>query len=343
MEWIAEHKTGKARARQAVLVLLGLVLILTVSPKQASAEIHIPFDPHVYEIDVIKPATSTEEGLRRVSCKVCLYSYMQVVPAGGHAWGPWLTDVAATCTTPGNAYRLCETHVESVHYEQKVLPALSSTGTHTDHVVSQTPVTCTSEGIYNYQCSVCGVAHTQLVAPLGHLWGEWTIDTNPGATTDGLRKRICTRDGSHVEYATIPPTGKSDEETPTPVPTPETPTPPSPTEPDAPWRSPGTVLNEPEIFQNAQAEEVTIPPVGEPPVRNREPERESEPAEIELPGFSFDLFGAPNTFDAAMATIDLLILAAFVPLLIPLFYQRRWIQQKRALVRAMSERPLSER
>ena len=43
-----------------------------------------------------------------------------------------------------------------------------------------------------------------LLPELGHDFGEWTVEKEPTATEEGLEKRVCRRDPSHVETRAIP-------------------------------------------------------------------------------------------------------------------------------------------
>ena len=66
--------------------------------------------------------------------------------------------------------------------------------------------TCTTTEIRYNKCTRCGTQSgtTKTKDALGHSWGEWTttLEATPYAT--GSKKRICSRNSSHVETVTIP-------------------------------------------------------------------------------------------------------------------------------------------
>jgi uncharacterized repeat protein (TIGR02543 family) len=77
-----------------------------------------------------------------------------------------------------------------------------------DYAAAVTPPTCTTPGHTTYTCRICGDVYTgAATAALGHDWGGWTVVTAPTATADGLAKRVCRRDPTHVETQAIPATG----------------------------------------------------------------------------------------------------------------------------------------
>ena len=65
--------------------------------------------------------------------------------------------------------------------------------------------TCTKSGrSEKRKCTVCGkVYEGDLLAALGHNWGEWKVVKKPTATSEGLEERICKRDHNHKETRII--------------------------------------------------------------------------------------------------------------------------------------------
>lgn len=78
--------------------------------------------------------------------------------------------------------------------------------------------TCTEDGVKeHYECEDCGEwfwdanAQNSISDPdetalekTGHNWGEWVIVDEPTTEKEGLAKRVCTEDSSHVETKTLP-------------------------------------------------------------------------------------------------------------------------------------------
>ena len=65
-------------------------------------------------------------------------------------------------------------------------------------VVNAKDATCTEDGYTgDLACTVCGevVEYGEVVAALGHNWGEWTVVTPAGDTTPGEETRTCSRCG----------------------------------------------------------------------------------------------------------------------------------------------------
>ena len=56
----------------------------------------------------------------------------------------------------------------------------------------------------------CDYSETHTIWAYGHAWGAWTTVTEATCGADGLKKRVCGRDGSHVETEPIPATGNHD-------------------------------------------------------------------------------------------------------------------------------------
>ena len=67
--------------------------------------------------------------------------------------------------------------------------------------------TCTEGGLTVEVCLTCGEERRTTSEPLGHDWGDWTVEKNVTCGEDGVEKRVCARAASHVETRTIPATG----------------------------------------------------------------------------------------------------------------------------------------
>ena len=70
--------------------------------------------------------------------------------------------------------------------------------------------TCTERGYTEVFCIICGDSYIEpgeYVDALGHDWGPWETVREATETQDGLKRRVCRRDASHVEEERIPATG----------------------------------------------------------------------------------------------------------------------------------------
>ena len=116
--------------------------------------------------EVTKAPTCTEDGERTVTCSVCGYRQTEELPALGHS--------------PAAAVR-----------------------------DNETTATCTEMGRYDevITCESCGkeLVRTKKESPaLGHDWGEWTVIQAATGEHDGVMRRVCRRDGTHMEEKIIP-------------------------------------------------------------------------------------------------------------------------------------------
>jgi hypothetical protein len=195
--------------------------------------------------EVVRPATCTSIGLKRIYCTRCGQTVStEDIPMTAHIPGAWEVTVAATCTSTGTQIQKCINCGTVVNTQ--TIPAKGHTWT--AWVVTKQP-TCTAPGEQSRNCSVCGAIETQPygnmlghsfgawqavtaatcttpgterrtcvrcgieetrdVAALGHLWAEWLITKSATCTETGIRTHTCRRDTNHVEREEIPALGHS--------------------------------------------------------------------------------------------------------------------------------------
>lgn len=326
------------KVRLAVAAVLSIVLGLTTFQGSAHAEIIYKDDPHIYRAEVITPHTSTQEGLRKITCVVCGHSFTQVVPTSGHSWSEWRTNIAATCTSEGSLYRVCNTHLEAPHHEEKTTPRLSSKGVHSYSFQGGVSATCTTDGDETYVCSTCGDVNRVFTPPLGHVWGEWIVEYEATETEDGRQKHVCDRDASHAEYLTVhatgatvnPPRGTGGPSVSDPAPD-EVPDEPAPS-PEAPV--------DPEEVESVGEEDTEVgQEVGIPDeIMKEEKEDLPVPQGVEIPSFEYDFFTfRPNSFDLVVGAADLLMLLIFAPLALPITRQWIWVRRRRKIAKTLQD------
>ena len=130
---------------------------------------------HSYSSTVATPATCASTGVRIYTCATCNHTYSEEIPKdpANHTDLRAVAAVPATCTASGNtAYRYCS-------------------------------------GCGNYYNSAGSAQITEAsiaVAPLGHSYGDWIVDTPATETAAGRKHKTCVRCGD-TQYATIPATG----------------------------------------------------------------------------------------------------------------------------------------
>ena len=66
--------------------------------------------------------------------------------------------------------------------------------------------TCTETGVTTHTATYDGHTEikTEIVEALGHDWGEWIVITEPTNEEEGLERRVCSHDETHVEERAIP-------------------------------------------------------------------------------------------------------------------------------------------
>ncbi len=77
-------------------------------------------------------------------------------------------------------------------------------GYHKESVNTVFP-TCTEAGYMEYTCNECGYYEKQSSGdPLGHDYGDWKVATPATYDKAGQERRVCSRDGNHIETREIP-------------------------------------------------------------------------------------------------------------------------------------------
>ena len=150
---------------------------------------------HTWDDGEVKTAaTCTEPGEMLYTCEVCKETKTEVIPATDHNWGEGVVTTEPTCGKDGVMTYTC-----SVCQETKTEP-IPATGKH-DYQEDVIPATCTEPAMAGKVCTVCGAAEGELKPvegsePLGHDW-ELVEDAEDAVaatcTTDGLAVSVCRR------------------------------------------------------------------------------------------------------------------------------------------------------
>ena len=107
-----------------------------------------------------------------------------------HDYGEWIVTKEATCTTPGEAYRVCK--LDSEHVETKATELAAHTY---GEYVSDGKVTCTTNGTKTATCSACGYKNTVLENAIGHSFTTYIPGGEATCTTGAPEIAVCDREG----------------------------------------------------------------------------------------------------------------------------------------------------
>ncbi|MBR6706964.1 MAG: hypothetical protein IKI84_09820 [Clostridia bacterium] len=108
--------------------------------------------------------------------------------------------VAPTCTAPGAASYRCRLCGKSVSQ------SIPSPGHAWGSLRVEYPGTCVQRGMNYRICEKCGKKEYKYGSYGDHVWGPWETVKMPVKGTEGLRRRVCLYDASHIETAPIPAT-----------------------------------------------------------------------------------------------------------------------------------------
>lgn len=174
----------------------------------------------------VTAATCKAEGVRERVCNDCGEKQTESIEKLPHTFGEWAVEKEATCYAEGEQSRVCSACnyedkqtikklPHTVVIDNKVDPTCSQEGlTEGSHcgvcaqvLVKQVKIkklphsytdwnivnasTCTTEGLKNRTCSVCGDVDEQPVDKLPHEYGDWQITKEPTCYAEGTQQREC--------------------------------------------------------------------------------------------------------------------------------------------------------
>ena len=153
----------------------------------------------------VTKATCTEKGLEKRDCNRCDYSEERetaIDPDNHYAETFYTVDEKADCEKDGKKSHHCE------RCDKSLDEVVISKRNHVyDNGVETKAPTCTEDGVKTFTCTneetneykACTHSYTEVIPATGHDWGEWETETPATCETDGLEKRICKNDASHIE------------------------------------------------------------------------------------------------------------------------------------------------
>ena len=168
-------------------------------------EVTIEKKPHTWVKGTVHAPTCLDDGYTEYYCSKCsARKNDDVTSALGHDMKE-VSRKEATCLQAGVINYKCSRCTEtSSTVIQKVDHSF------TNETITKKP-TCTEKGHATYQCEWCGRYDESRggsngidLAPTGHNWGDWVVETPATCEEDGVEKRTCKNDGTHVERQPIP-------------------------------------------------------------------------------------------------------------------------------------------
>ncbi|MBQ3535051.1 MAG: hypothetical protein IJA56_07845 [Clostridia bacterium] len=126
--------------------------------------------------------------------RTCMDEACAAVETVPHNWDEGKVTTEPTCTESGVKTYTCQT---CSHTKTEGIPA---NGHQYESMVVQWS-TCSSEGLIQDTCSVCGnmTETTMEIDPDAHEWGEWRVTKRPTYTEAGKEQRICNLNSEHVQ------------------------------------------------------------------------------------------------------------------------------------------------
>ena len=174
-----------------------------------------------------KAATCTADGVKERTCSVCDKSESVAIPKLGHDYEATFTvDKAATCMETGSKSRhctRCDARIDVTvvpatghSYDNDCDTACNVCGatrsiTHAYGAWKTTKTaTCTTDGVKERTCSVCGDVDRAVLTKLGHNYATaYTVDKAATCTETGSKSRHCTRCDAKTDVTVIPVTEHS--------------------------------------------------------------------------------------------------------------------------------------
>ena len=177
----------------------------------------------------LTPSTCTEQGTRRHICNRCNEIEVEYLPLAAHNYsseytidiqptgtvkgeksrhclvcdartditdmgycqhentdGQWYIEREATCTLAGEKYQICSDCGDICNITE--IPLLPHDY---EQVGVLTPNTCTTDGVAQLRCTVCGDETTEALPAFGHTIGYWRVVTPATCSEAGKEERHC--------------------------------------------------------------------------------------------------------------------------------------------------------
>ena len=146
---------------------------------------------HNWATNVLEQPTCTEDGWKETLCTVCgsEKDAPEEIPATGHSFGEWKTEVVATCIQEGVTSRSCKT----CGYKEYMDSDYGSHNWSDWKLVERGD--CEHPGLEERNCSLCGESQHRETEGNDHSWGAWETVKEPSCAEEGRKERECRRCG----------------------------------------------------------------------------------------------------------------------------------------------------
>ena len=140
-------------------------------------------------------ADCENEGITEYECTVCGEHISETAAPLGHDY----EQISVKETSEGT-----ETEYRCQNCGKEYTEFTSLKCEHGFHEVSYIESGCENEGLRVIRCSKCGKEEEEIIAPLGHDWGEGVSEKKASLFGSGTVKYVCRRDSSHIRTETVP-------------------------------------------------------------------------------------------------------------------------------------------
>lgn len=168
------------------------------SASKESELITIPQKGHSYSVEILD-STCTKKGYKKFYCNDCGDTFTETEPALGHSYVDVKKDgvTVSECQRCGDIYQDGVTANAPLDAPDETVPDTSA-HVHSYRVYKRVDPTCEEEGSITYKCKACSDSYTEVVSPTGHNYGDFEVVRNPSFTHQGLLKKTCKNDKTHI-------------------------------------------------------------------------------------------------------------------------------------------------
>ena len=154
------------------------------------AKVNSAVEVHKYVAEPTVEAANCQHGvITTYTCDTCEDELvLDDGVIGGHTYGDWTVDAAATCTENGVEKQTC------IYCDDEATRPIVAGGHAYGDWIVDSEATCTEAGVEKKTCANCGDAQTQATDSLGHDYStEWTVDLEANCETAGSKSNHCTK------------------------------------------------------------------------------------------------------------------------------------------------------